>query len=127
MTAIKGNVLSSARELRGSNIPARPWHDPDRAYLRRMVTAGQDSIHCARKLQRSRADVLAEIERLGMNRDYEPDPLEVAKVMRPCLSCGKEFLTRTGNICPDCKERVEFRSSAADPAGLHLEFHKRGR
>lgn len=100
------------RERRKSRIEARPWDATDRALLRKYVQEGYDSIAIARITSRSRADVIAETERLGLNDEYEPDPMENPITTRSCLGCGKEFKHRSNRICPRCKERVDFNSPA---------------
>lgn len=102
------------REIKTNKFPRRPWTDHDRERLRSLMDNGHDSIYCALKLKRPRQDVIEEIDRLGLNVGYEPDPMEKPRTMRHCLSCGKEFLSRVGNVCPKCKDRVEFKSSAVD-------------
>lgn len=102
------------RERRKSRMPDRPWDSIERAKLKRLANEGYDTIRMASILKHSRVDVMAEVERMGLNEGYTPDPLEVPKTMRPCLSCGKEFLSRVGHVCGRCKERGEFQSSASD-------------
>ena len=101
------------REIR-SKAKGHRWTAKENADLRRMVDQGKDSLYITNKLHINHGDVIAEIDRLGLDKEYEPNPLSRPKTKRSCLSCGKDFLSRSDRICPNCKERVEFQSSASE-------------
>jgi uncharacterized paraquat-inducible protein A len=105
------------REIR-SKAKGRRWTARENADLRRMIDQGHDTLYITNHLHIRHADVIAEVERLGLDNEYEPNPDSIPKTDRECLSCGKVFQHRSNRICSKCKERVEFRASVNEPLNI---------
>ena len=114
------------REIR-SKAKGKRWTAKENADLRRMVDQGHDSLYIAGHIHCNHADVIAEIDRLGLDNEYAPNPFSVPRTDRECLSCGKVFSHRSNRICSKCKERTEFRASVNEPLTITRNRRAGGR